>query len=241
MDTPDIADLVEDSLRLLDEAGITDQQFRSAAAALYDFESGYVSQATYFRGMGTLLDHGYFAEVPIEEHPDWEEKAEAIGPEQAGSIEPIFREPDAEWDEDDNPIVAYLQDETMYVESGTELWERLVDAGAITDEAAEPLEPKTLYAAAADVCEMADEAGKQELILRWYVALGFHVGMDLEGDEDQLLADLQSDPDVGRLRRVVSGIDDLEMTLAHPKHKLDVPPRPLLDAHPILGWWYDLL
>ena len=239
MNSAKVTDLVEDSLRLLDEAGVSDADFQTAARTLYGFQSTYQTRATYFRLMDVLERRGYFATVPVEEHPEWEEyrdEFDAAGPE---SIAPVFHDPSADWDADQNPVVAYLEDDTLYVQAGTELWEALVAASAI--EQVEFDAEKDIFWAVARVCREAESHGETDLILGWYATLGFHLGMESGADEDTLLARLKSDPNVQQIRQTVAQIDNLELEIMHPERNLDVPPPPLRKAHPVLGWWFDLM
>ncbi|MFB6350868.1 MAG: hypothetical protein ABEN55_04755, partial [Bradymonadaceae bacterium] len=128
-----------------------------------------------------------------------------------------------------------------YVERGAELWEELVEAGELSGEAAEMPESVSLYEAVADIAETAEQTDDLDLMLRWYVALGFHLGMEAGEDEDALLEELQQDADVQRFRRQIADIEDLEMKLHHPSRKLDLPPPPLREAHPVLEWWFKLV
>ena len=240
MNIPDASDLVEDSLRLYDEADVSDADFQAVARQLYDFESHYRSRATFFRLMDVLTRRGYFLVVPVPDHPRYEEEHEPFDSLDPGSVSPILREPGKSWDEETNPVVAYAKADDLHVERGSELFEELVDAEVLTGDEATVPDEISLYAAVAEVCEAAD--GDLDLVLRWYAALGFHLGMESGEDEDVLLEELQHDSDVARIREIVGGIDDLEMKLAHPsRDEIDVPPPPLREAHPVLKWWFELV
>lgn len=239
MQITNASDLVEDSLEILDGAERTDAEFQSAAGALYAFESNYESTATYFRSMEILERRGYFATLPLEDHPDSEE----IDISEDSSVSPVLREPAEEWNEGENPVVGYAAEGTLYVEKGGELWERLCDEGVLDSEDATAPEEVSLYRAVAQIVESADAQGELDLVLRWYVVLGFHIAFHA-GDEEaerELLERLQADADIGRIRAVVEGIDGLEMKLHHPERNLDPPPAALRKSHPVLKWWYALL
>lgn len=237
MNIPNAADLVEASLRALDESEVSEADFRGCARALYRFQDQYESRPTFFRVMGLLERRNYFATVPMEEHPDFEEHEDHFESSDTSAIEPVFRHPSQEWSEEDNPIVGFSHEGELYLESGTELWREVVDAGTLEGPAAEEPEALSLFDAVAQVVELADRNDDIDLVLRWYAALGFHLGMNVDADLDQL----EDEPGLHRIRRAVGGIDDLEMKLAHPKRDLDVPPPPLREQHPVLGWWYDIL
>ena len=238
MNIPNASDLVEDSLRILDEAELSDAEFRAAASALYAFESNYESRGTFFRVMDTLERRGYFATVPAVDHPRYDAYEQSFDEVRPGAIAPLLRNPRREWSEEDNPVVGYVKDETLYAEHDSELWKELAEAGEI--DAGETPE-RDLFWTAAEVCEAADEQGESDLIMRWYAALGFHFGMESGEDEEALLEELESNPDLERLRSVVAEIEDLEMKLLHPERDLAVPPPPLREAHPVLKWWFDLV
>jgi len=238
MDIPDASDLVEDSLRTLDEAGVSDAEFRAAASTLYEFESEYESRPTFFRMMDVHERRGYFLTLPVDDHPRYGEHREHLDSIDPGTVSPVLRHPSETWDGETNPVVGYANSEDLYVERGSELFDELIEAGQLTDEEGVSPDGRSLYAAVADVAEAADDL---DLVLRWYAALGFHLGMESEEDEDELLAELKDDPDVERFRRIVADIDDLEMKLHHPGRELDIPPPPLREAHPVLKWWFELM
>lgn len=236
MNSAKVTDVVEDSLRVLDEAGVSDADFRAAARALYGFQSNYQTRATYFRLMDVLERRGYFTKVPVDQHPRWEDYQQALetSPE---SVAPLLRDPSKEWDADQNPVMGYVENDTLYAEVGTPLWDELAEAGAIDADSVDADPAKDLFWAVARVCQQADT----DLILRWYATLGFHLGMESGADEDALLERLKSDPNVQQIRQAVAQIDNLELEIMHPERNLDVPPPPLRKAHPVLGWWFDLM
>lgn len=235
------ADIVEDSLRLLDEASVDDGTFRAVARQLYEFSGHYESRATFFRMIEELVDRGYFLVVPVEEHPRFEEHREALESPGGSSVSPVFRDPSGEWDEETNPVVGYATDGELYVERGGELFDELVEAEVLEGEEAEPPGEETLFGVVAAVCEEAEQSGEMDLALRWYATLGFHLGMQAGDDEDEWLEAIDEDPGAARIREIVAQVDDLELELANPKRGLDLPPKPLREAHPVLGRWFDLL
>ncbi len=235
------ADIVEDSLRLLDDASVGDQTFRAVARRLYEFAGHYESRATFFRMMEVLVDRGYFLVVDVEKHPRYEEHREALESPGRSSVSPVFRDPSAEGDEETNPVVGYETDGELYVERGGELFDELAEAGVLEGEEAEPPGDETLFGAVAAVCEEAAAADEMDLVLRWYATLGFHLGMQAGDDEDEWLEAIDEDPDAARIREIVAQVDDLELELENPKRGLDLPPKPLREAHPVLGRWFDLL
>lgn len=241
MDVPDAADLIEDSVRALDEASLTDPAFQGDVSVLYEFQSQYESRPTYFRVMEVLERRGYFVTLPLEDHPDYDEDAEAFGERNAASVSPVLRRPGDEWSEEENPVVGYEADGELYLERGGELWERCVAEGLVEGEEAEPPEERTLFRAVRDVVEVADREDDLDLMLRWYVAVGFHLGfrVDDEGEEEAALEELRSDPNLGAIRECVEEIEDLELKLAHPDRGLEVPPPALREAHEVLSWWYE--
>jgi hypothetical protein len=235
------ADIVEDSLRLLDEVSVDDQTFRSVARQLYEFSGHYESRATFFRMMDVLVDRGYFVVVPVEKHPGYEEYREALESPGRESVSPVFRDPSGEGDEETNPVVGYETDGELYVERGGELFDELVEAEVLGGEEAAPPGEETLFGAVAAVCEEAEQSGEMDLVLRWYATLGFHLGMQAGDEEDAWLEAIDEDPGAARIREIVAQVDDLELELANPKRGLDLPPKPLREAHPVLGRWFDLL
>jgi hypothetical protein len=235
-----VDDLVEDSLELLDDEEVESELFRSVATRLYDFQSHYEATPTYFRMMETHLEHDYFLELPLEAHPAYEAHADDFESRDAGRVSPVFREPGRDWDREENPVVGYICNDQLYVEVGSSLWESIVEAGDVTGDDAEPIEPMSLHGAIATVCRIASRRGDDELPLRWFASLGFHLVQNVDLDDDALLEQLQSDDDVGTIRDVVGAIDNLEMRLAHPDTDAEAPPPELRRAHPVLEWWYDV-
>ncbi len=235
----DVDDLVEDSLTMLDDEEIESELFRSVAARLYDFQSHYETTPTYFRLMETLLEHDYFLELPLEAHPDYEAHADDFDDHEAGRVVPIFRDPGADWDADDNPVAGYLCNDQLYVEVGSPLCQRIVGSGEIAEATLPAIEDIPFYRAVSTVCRMADRQGNDELLLRWYTTLGFHLAMNVERDSQALLDELRGDSDVQRLREIAGTIDDFEMRVAHPEVEAEAPPPELRQAHPVLQWWYE--
>lgn len=241
MNVPDAADLIEDSIRRLDEAPLTDAEFHGDARRLYAFQSEYEKRPTYFRVMELLERRDYFLTVSLEEHPDFEEFEESFDQMDATTISPVLRDPEDDWEEEDNPVVGYAADGRLYVERGGELWERLVDVGALEGDDTERPADRSLYRAVRDVLDVAARREDLDLLLRWYVTLGFHLGLEMkgEGDEEERLEQLRDDPDLAAIRSKVADIEDLELKLAHPERGLEVPPPALREAHAVLSWWYD--
>lgn len=241
MDVPDAADLVEDSIRTLDEASLTDAEFQGDVERLYEFQSEYESRPTYFRIMELLERRGSFLSVSLEDHPDYDEHRDVFDEMETTSVSPVFRDPGEEWSEEDNPVVGYSAAGDLYVERGGELWERLVDREVLEGDETDPPAERSLFRAVRDVVEVAEREGDVDLLLRWYVTLGFHLGfhVDEEDEDEELVERLREDPDLRAVRETVADIEDLELKLAHPERGLEVPPPALREAHEVLSWWYE--
>lgn len=241
MSMPNVSDLVENSLERIDQTVGDDADFWGAAARLYEFEQQYSERPTYFRLMDLLERRGYFLTVPVSDHPDYEEHRETLERDEPTSVTPILRDPGSSWDEETNPVVAYRRDGDLYVERGGELWEALVDAGTLAGEEAQPPADTSLHEAVARVVDAAAEEGDEQLMSKWYAALGFYLAMEAGEDDAEFLERLRDDEALKRIRERVDRVDDLELTLGHPDVEVDLPPPPVRDAHPVLNWWYDLL
>jgi len=240
MQVPDAADLVEDSVRVLDEAPLTDAEFWGDVERLYDFHDEYETRPTYFRVMELLERRGYFLTVPLKDHPGYEEHREAFEAFDPASVSPVLRRPGADWSEEDNPVVGYAADGELYVARGGELWEELVGAGRLEGDEAEPPQERSLPRAVRDVVEAADRGDEPDSMLRWYVTLGFHLGFRAaEGEEEELVEELRADADLTWIRERVGAVENLEFELAHPERGLEVPPPALREAHAVLSWWYE--
>jgi hypothetical protein len=240
MDVPDAADLVEDSIRALDEAELTDAAFHGDVAALYDFQSQYESRPTYFRIMEVLERRGYFVTIPLESHPDYDESTEALQECDTASVSPVLRRPGGAWSEEQNPVVGYEVDGAIYIERWAELWERCVEAGIVEGVEAEPPEERSLFRAVRDILEVTDRGRDVDLMLRWYVAVGFDLGfrVDDADEEGAALEELRRNPHLEAIREQIGEVEDLELKLAHPDRGLEVPPPALREAHELLSWWY---
>lgn len=242
MNIHNVTDLVEDSIRLLDEwdePGFGDDDFCADVRTLFDFQRQYSTSVTYFRVMNVLVRRGYFLEVPLEDHPDWEDHSDVLEDFEPDSISPVFERPAEEWDEQENPVVAYARDTDLYVRAGTELAERLVESGAVEKDEAELPEAAPLMKAVADTCEAAVAQKDEDTLLLWYTNLSFHFALHGDADTDAQLQELKADADLGRIRELVGRFDDLEMKLGHPECPAEAPPYPIRQKHPVLKWWYE--
>lgn len=235
-----VTDLIEDSIRHLDVYLDDDAAFCADVRTLYDFQDRYSTRSTYFRVMPMLVRRGYFVGIPLKDHPDWETYRDELEGLEADGVSPLLEDPGADWDEASNPVVGYVQDDQLFVEAGTDFAERLVEAGAISDDEADAPEAAELTAAVDDACRAALAEDDEDTLLLWYTNLSFHFVMADDVSDDDLLERLQSDSHLRGLREMVAEFDDLEMKLGHPDCPAEMPPYPLRQQHPVLKWWYGV-
>ena len=240
----EVNNLVEQSIRYLDESVDDDRLFRAHARRLYDFQDNYSTDVTYFRVMPVLVERGFFLKVPREDHPDFGE-SDALAKEPMDAVAPVLESPDDDWDEQTNPVVGYLGDGDIYTRADSSLAERLAGAGAVEPGQVGLPDPAPLFGAVRQVCEAArvsSDEGADDTILLWYTNLSFHVALEGGGEMDETVESLKDDDDLEALREiVVEAVDgDLEMALGHPDCPAEAPPYPLVQKHPVLEWWYSL-
>ena len=240
----EVNDLIEQSIRLLDESVDDDRLFCAHARRLYDFQDRYSTDVTYFRVMPVLVERGFFVKIPREDHPDFE-GSEALSQQPMDAVAPVLESPDDDWDEATNPVVGYLGDEEVYTRADSTLAERLVEAGSIEAEAVGLPEPAPLFGTVRQVCEAAratSEDRADDTILLWYANLSFDVAMEGGGEMDETVESLKDDDDLQALRALVAQVadGDLEMALGHPDCPAEAPPYALRQKHPVLEWWYTL-
>jgi hypothetical protein len=240
----DVNDLVEQSIRYLDEGVDDDRLFCAHARRLYDFQDSYSTDVTYFRVMPLLVERGVFLKVPREDHPDFDE-ADALSEEPMDAVAPVLESPDDAWDEQANPVVGYLGDGDIYTRADSSLAERLVETGAVEADRAGLPDPSPLFGAVRQVCEAARASSDEEAddtILLWYTNLSFHVALEGGAEMDKTVESLKEDGDLQALRSMVAQVvgGDLEMALGHPDCPAEAPPHALRQKHPVLQWWYAL-
>jgi hypothetical protein len=240
----EVNDLVEQSIRYLDEAVEDDRLFCAHARRLYDFQDGYSTDVTYFRVMPLLVERGFFLKVPREDHPDFE-GSEALSQQPMDAVAPVLESPDDDWDEQANPVVGYLGDGEIYTRADSSLAERLVETGAVEADQAGLPDPSPLFGAVRQVCDAArasSDEGADDTILLWYTNLSFHVALEGGAEMDETVESLKEDGDLQALRAMVAEVTDgdIEMALGHPDCPAEAPPYPLRQKHPVLQWWYAL-
>ncbi|MEM8892846.1 MAG: hypothetical protein AAGD28_33005, partial [Bacteroidota bacterium] len=71
-----LEDFVEDSIRLLHIASITQEEKRNLIFNLYTFQAAHDTSYTHFRLADILMENRYLYRWPIEEHPDFGEQAD---------------------------------------------------------------------------------------------------------------------------------------------------------------------
>lgn len=177
----EIEDLVECSIiAVCDSPRRGEMDLRSVIDALYRYQDTFDTSYTHFRVMERLLACGAVYRVKVGDHPDYDRCKDAL--DALEGFVPVYRDPCREWAKD-NRFEAYFCDtydfprqegepegaEThrLYVEAGSALWQRMVDAGRLTGPAAAPVTPMSVNEAVLVVCQELERQGATTLLREW--------------------------------------------------------------------------
>ncbi|MEU8139892.1 hypothetical protein [Streptodolium elevatio] len=238
MSEHEIEDLVAESIRVLDrDSAPDDPRVRDWFAALYRFQAEYDCSFTHFRVMDSLLRRGYTYRFPLDRHPDYAARR-AYFDALAEFTELRTSDEDApdfggygSWLED-----GYVDPPSLYCDAGTELWQRMVDAGALNGRDAVPPHRTPLIDVVREVAVAAEaHEGDHELIGMWYAfgcgtLLGGPVGCPYDVDE---VAEM---PAVRDLRDVVRRTGALAVAEQSPY----ALPVEFADDQDLEAWWWKL-
>lgn len=157
-----IEGLIEDTVYLIDKAGLPGIDKRAYFRKLYRIQAFYDTGYTHFRVMDILLKHGFVHRIPLESHPDYERrKSHFDGLEVPGWLR-----------NDDVDGSVYLQQEDgqryLYFDVGDAFWEQVCAMGLLAEGDCRPLEdigiPKVIRIA----LEEAGRQGGKRLLNDWY-------------------------------------------------------------------------
>jgi len=268
MSVHSVESIVEWSVLFLDKApntGMLDK--RSLYAALYRYQSEYDTGYTHFRVMDRLIAARFVYALHVHDHPDYPLFRDALN---AIKCDSVLVDPRLDYDEKTNPSAGgYIcdpvaewgekdaqpglpQGRMLYVDAGSQLWRRMVEAGKLTGADALPPKPMSTAEAVAEIVTIAAQEGDQELIRAWLAALYWDVDrltfaeidtarMEKRRPKGRDLALLKADPHIRRVRTYAKAMDALSFDMEYGDQgifeiaTLDDP-----DVPENAAWWFDL-
>jgi hypothetical protein len=166
-------DLVEESVRCLDECDARHLDHRTLFKHLYDFQSQWDTGYTHFRVIEILLARRFVYRYPLDTHPDFArfgsklvEARQRLRGDDTGWIRMHPGEP---WNAASNPTMAYVRGKEMYFDAGSRLWEKFVALGKLSGADAERPREMAMDDVAATVVREAARQSKRGLIQDWLV------------------------------------------------------------------------
>ena len=152
-----IEGLIEDTVHLLDKADLPDQVKRAHLAAIYRIQAFYDTGYTHFRVIDLLLKYRFVYRVPADSFPG-SQAANATVPgwvaiEQTGESVYAQQEGDKVF---------------LYVDAGSESWERLCKEGILSGKDCEILDEIPFPTLFRNILQEAEKQEEQELLTNWY-------------------------------------------------------------------------
>ncbi|GHJ48208.1 hypothetical protein Cs7R123_55500 [Catellatospora sp. TT07R-123] len=201
MSMHDIEDLVFESVLLLDARHPgEDDRLRDWVTALYAFQDRFDCSHTKGRVLDILLRRRHTYRFALQDHPDYAERREFLdGLADFEALREVDEDSDdfegfGGWLED-----GYVDPPWLYCEAGTDLWQRMVDAGRLTGADAVAPGRTALIELVAEIAAAAEQAGDVDLVAQWWA-----LGPGTLVDGTPLWADdLAAIPAVVRLREIV--------------------------------------
>ncbi len=223
MSMHEFEDLVEMSVRLLAQSGLSRQRLRSLYFNLFEFEARFDTSFTHFRTMKQLLAARFVYCLSPAEHPDFSrEQAYFEGLSRFCFIEvPGHEAPDG----------GYFKPPYLYCDAGSPLWRRLVEQGRLGGSDAKPPEVLPIQQVLEEVARAAEAAGDVRLVAYAYRLL-------LWGLLDSSVASLRADLAVLRFRETARRTRALQLPLAVGALR-DPTPTDLAESE-VVRYWFDL-
>ncbi|RUO33086.1 hypothetical protein [Aliidiomarina soli] len=233
MSMHEFEDLVETSIRCLDQAGQHDSmELRTLFYNLYQFQEAWDTGFTHLRVLDILLKHKFVYQFEPTQHPDY--SAHQAFFDNVRDFTFVGLHPEQRWNGDTNPTAGYIDPPYLYCDAGSPLWQQFVTSGVLTGDDAIPPAKLDMADLAKEVVVAGRAQNNRELISLWYTALG--VDLWSFRAEDALDA-AKSNRSIIAIREIAMETKALDIDPGY--GLLQQPPPDAVKGYPFLSWWFQ--